>query len=152
MLPPKFARQILGAGKERRENMNILVHDALLNPPTWPASFRDLTLFVKTFLACSVVIESENPDPYYFWLKQRGGMDFVEAFVRPGTERGFVRLTCEIPETEGVVAPSRECIPTILTDRIDPENFQNILAKIKLFLPMRRDIFTLGGKLIVGRE
>ena len=68
--------------------MILIIRDQLVNPPTWFSSFRDLTLYCHVFLHDEVVIESENPDPYYRWIKPRGGMDFVEDFVRPGTENG----------------------------------------------------------------
>src|ERR1039457_6560998 len=69
--------------------MTLLIRDVLLNPPTWFSSFRDLTLYCHVFLRIDCVIETEDADPYYRWIKWRGGMDFVEDFVRPGSERGL---------------------------------------------------------------
>ncbi|WP_442891233.1 hypothetical protein [Congregicoccus parvus] len=65
------------------------------------------------------MIESEHVDLYYRWLKARGGMDFVEDFVRPGTEDG-VRLDFEPNYPR-----------TIVTDRIVPENTQKLVNKIR---------------------
>ena len=66
--------------------MLVIIRDELVNPPTWFASFRDLTLYCNVFLDTEVVIESPDPDPYVRWMRPRGGMDFVEDFVRPGSE------------------------------------------------------------------
>ena len=99
--------------------MTLIIRDQLVNPPTWFASFRDLTLYCTIFLKDDVVIESENPDPYYRWIKPRGGMDFVEDFVRPGTESG-VHLDCE---------PNYPL--SVITDRIAPENVHRLIADLR---------------------
>jgi hypothetical protein len=99
--------------------MTLIIRDSLIGPPTWFSSFRDLTLFCHVFLRVDTVIESEHVDIYYRWLKARGGMDFVEDFVRPGVEDG-VRLDVEpnFPRT-------------IVTDRIVPENTPTLINRIK---------------------
>ena len=99
--------------------MTLLIRDQLTCPPTWFASYRDLTLYCAIFLKLDIVIESENPDPYYRWIKPRGGMDFVEDIVRPGTERG-TRLDLE-----------RTSAATIVTDRIAPENVHRLITAIR---------------------
>ena len=99
--------------------MTLIIRDQLVNPPTWFSSFRDLTLYVKVFLHLDIVIESGDPDPYYRWMRPRGGMDFVAAFVRPGTENGMhLDLEHNYPLT-------------IITDRIAPENTHRLLAQIR---------------------
>lgn len=103
--------------------MVVLIRDELINPPTWFTSFRDLTLVISVFWQKSVVIESDNPDPYYYYLKDKGGMDFISDFVGMGKEQG-IRIDFE-PRFS----------PTIVTDRIVPENFYNILASLKIQLP-----------------
>lgn len=90
-----------------------------MNPPTWFASFRDLTLYCSVLLKLDIVIESEDADTYYRWIKPRGGMDFVEDFVRPGSEDG-VRLDVE-----------HNYPRTVLTDRIVPENTHRLVALIQ---------------------
>ncbi|TVR50148.1 MAG: hypothetical protein EA425_10550 [Puniceicoccaceae bacterium] len=99
--------------------MTLIIRDSLVNPPTWFSSFRDLTLYCNVLLHIDVVIESEQADLYYRWLKGRGGLDFVEDFVRPGSEDG-VRLDIEpnFPRT-------------IVTDRIVPENTHRLVSRIK---------------------
>ncbi|MFA5263515.1 MAG: hypothetical protein WC378_06785 [Opitutaceae bacterium] len=99
--------------------MNLIIRDTLVNPPTWFASFRDLTLYCNIFLHDDVVIESDDADIYYRWIKPRGGMDFVEDFVRPGSEDG-VRLDIE-----------HQFPRTIVTDRIAPENVHRLIAQIQ---------------------
>ena len=99
--------------------MTLIIRDQLVTPPTWFASFRDLTLYCHIFLRDHVVIESDDPDPYYHWIKPRGGMDFVDDFVRPGAEDG-VRLDVEPNYPR-----------TIVTDRIVPENTQTLMRQIR---------------------
>lgn len=99
--------------------MTLIIRDLLVNPPTLFASFRDLTLYCNVFLHDDIVIESEDPDPYYHWIKPRGGMDFVEDFVRPGSEDG-VHLDLEYNYPRSVI-----------TDRIAPENVHRLIAMIR---------------------
>jgi hypothetical protein len=99
--------------------MSLIIRDQLVTPPTWFASFRDLTLYCHVFLHAEIVIESEDPDPYWRWMRSRGGMDFVEDFVRPGTEDG-VRLDIEANYPRSVI-----------TDRIAPENVHRLIAQLK---------------------
>ena len=99
--------------------MTLLIRDQLTCPPTWFASYRDLTLYCAIFLHLDIVIESENPDPYYRWIKPRGGMDFIEDIIRPGSEHGLhLDLRREFPHT-------------IITDRIAPENVHRLIASIR---------------------
>ena len=98
--------------------MTLIIRDQLANPPTWFSSFRDLTLYCHIFLRQDIVIESADPDPYFHWMRPRGGLDFVEEFVRPGTEDG-VRLDIEPNYPHSVV-----------TDRIAPENVHRLIARI----------------------
>lgn len=99
--------------------MTLIIRDQLVNPPTWFASFRDLTLYCHIFLKDEVVIESEDVDTYYRWIKPRGGMDFVEDFVRPGAEDGLhLDLEYNYPRT-------------VITDRIAPENLDRIIQRIR---------------------
>jgi len=99
--------------------VTLIIRDLLLNPPTWFASFRDLTLYCSVFLRIDCVIESDEVDRYYRWIRRCGGMDFVEDFVRPGSEDGL-RLD---------VAPGHP--RTLITDRIAPENMQRLIRMIQ---------------------
>lgn len=99
--------------------MTLIIRDALVNPPTWFSSFRDLTLFCSIMLKLEIVIESEDADSYHRYMRGRGGMDFVQDFVRPGSEDGLRLDTAHIfPRT-------------IVTDRIVPENAHNLIARIE---------------------
>jgi hypothetical protein len=69
--------------------MTLVIRDQLVCPPTWFASYRDLTLYCAVFLKLDIVLESEEPDTYYRWIKPRGGMDFIMDIVRPGSESGL---------------------------------------------------------------
>jgi len=99
--------------------MPIIIRDQLVTPPTWFASFRDLTLYCHIFMHTEVVIESKDPDPYWKWMRPRGGMDFIKDFVRPGSEDG-ARLDIE-----------QNFPRTIVTDRIAPENVHRLITQLK---------------------
>ena len=99
--------------------MTRIIRDQLTCPPTWFASFRDLTLYCHVFLKQDVLIESEQADFYWRWIKPRGGMDFVADIVRPGSECGL-HLDFA-PHYPG----------TIVTDRIAPENVHRLIAAIR---------------------
>ncbi len=99
--------------------MTLVIRDQLVCPPTWFASYRDLTLFCHVLLKLDIVIESADPDPYYRWIKPKGGMDFIADFVRPGSEEG-ARLDV-----------TRTAPRTIVTDRITPENVHRLIAAIR---------------------
>lgn len=99
--------------------MTLLIRDQLTCPPTWFLSYRDLTLYCAVMLKLDIVLESDAPDLYYRWVRARGGMDFVQDIVRPGSERGVhLDLECNAP-----------C--TIVTDRIAPENVHRLIAAIR---------------------
>jgi hypothetical protein len=99
--------------------MTLIIRDLLINPPTWFLSFRDLTLYCNVFLKDDIVIESPQPDLYVEFMRRRGGMDFVEDFVRPGSEDGLrVDIEPNYPRT-------------IITDRIAPENVHRLIGQIR---------------------
>lgn len=99
--------------------MILLIRDELLNPPTWLASFRDLTLICSLRLETSILIESGDADLYYRWLKPKGGMDFVDDIVRPGSEDGLH------------IDTQYNFNPSIVVDRIVPENTHMIFQSIR---------------------
>lgn len=99
--------------------MTLIIRDQLVNPPTWFASFRDLTLYCNVFLRDEIVIETDDPDPYVRFMRPRGGMDFVEDFVRPGSEDG---LHLDIEHNYPL---------TVVTDRISPENVHRLISLIR---------------------
>lgn len=116
------SRAVEGGGSvETTTTMTLIIRDILVNPPTWFLSFRDLTLYCHVFLKSDIVIESDDPDLYYRWIKLRGGMDFVEDFVRPGTEDGL-RLDVEPNYPR-----------SLIVDRISPENVHGLIARIRGF-------------------
>ena len=45
--------------------MTLIIRDQLVCPPTWFASYRDLTLYCHILLKLDIVIESESADTYY---------------------------------------------------------------------------------------
>jgi hypothetical protein len=101
------------------ESVTLIIRDQLVCPPTWFLSFRDLTLYCNTFLHQDILIESDDRDMYWNWIKIRGGMDFIEEFVPIGRENG-IRIDFEHNYPQ-----------TIVVDRISPENLHWIIAKIR---------------------
>ena len=97
----------------------LIIREELICPPTWFLSYRDLTLYCSTFLRIEIVLESEDDHRCYHWVRRLGGMDFVEDIVRPGSQYG-VRLD-----------RVRRYSPTVITDRISPQNCHRLIASIK---------------------
>lgn len=100
----------------------LVIRDELTEPPTWFLSYRDLTLFCSVFIRVDIVIESDDPTMYYRWMKPRGGMDFIEDFVRPGSQSGVFLDRCHRNGRPG---------RTIITDRIAIENMHNLIRSIR---------------------
>ncbi|MBI2516876.1 MAG: hypothetical protein HYV95_08160 [Opitutae bacterium] len=99
--------------------MTLVIRDQLVCPPTWFASYRDLTLYCHVLLHLDIVLESADADLYYRWIKPKGGMDFIADIVRPGSELG-TRLDV-----------TRATPRTIVTDRIAPENVHRLITAIR---------------------
>ena len=100
--------------------MIIIIRASLVGPPTTFSSFRDLTLFINMKYRDDILLEAENPDFHYHWIKSRGGMDFVQDFIRPGEEAG---IRIDVPKRYPL---------TIVTDRITQHNIINLMGKIAL--------------------
>ena len=98
--------------------MRLIVRASVTNPPTSILSFRELTHFAKHKLYMDVLIETNNVDLYYKWLKPRGAMDYVDDIIPVGIENGL-RI-----EPEALYAPS------IVVDRITPENQKHLSSRI----------------------
>lgn len=119
--------------------MIVIIRDTLIEPPTWLASFRDLTLCLNVLYKCDILIESEIPDNFYPWLKPKGMLDFVADFVRPGEEKG-IRLDTEV-----------RIPPTVKVSRIIPENTVHILELLSDYIPpVKKDIGKNGFLSIKG--
>ncbi len=99
--------------------MTLIIRDQLVNPPTWFLAFRDLTLYCSVFLRLDIIVESDDIDTYYRWLRPRGGLDFIKQFVRPGEEAG---LRLDVVHSHP---------PTVVTDRITPENTHRLIRQIQ---------------------
>lgn len=112
--------------------MNIIVQAELVCPPSWTASFRDFTLIVKTEMEHIVLIETPDPDPFYYWLNPRGAMDFVDDFVPPGKVFGVHLCTRnERMRFPSVMQGEPFRYRTIETDRIIPENCWELIRRVK---------------------
>ena len=103
----------------------LITHRDVAHHPRPTGQPTDVVFFVSRpdallplLPASRFVIESQDPDPYFRWMRPRGGMDFVQDFVRPGSEDG-VRLDVE-----------HNFPRSVITDRIAPENVHRLIAQI----------------------
>jgi hypothetical protein len=101
--------------------MNLIIRDELSAPPSWFHSFRDITLYCSVFLHFDIVVESDDIDLYYRWLKPKGGMDFVSDLVRTGSERGL-RIDTRIRREPSIDTAA------IVVPRIIPENVPRLIG------------------------
>lgn len=102
----------------------IVIRDELCIPPSWFSSFRDFTLHVSVFLKADIVVESDEVDLYYHWLKPRGGMDFVSDIVRTGSENGL--------RIDTIVRPGVYSGRLIRVPRIAPENIHRLIGAVRV--------------------
>jgi len=101
--------------------MILLIRDQLTCPPSSVTIFRDLTLYCYKDFCSAILIESADPDPFYRWLKPKGGMDYIADIVRPGSERG---LHLDLEENFS---------PTVVIDRIAQENLHFLIWKVQFY-------------------
>ena len=104
----------------------VVIRDELALPPSWLTSFRDLTLYVKILTRADVVVETDDEDPIWKWLRSRGAMDYVDALVRTGTQAGIRVDNCSCLDR-----PS----PDVLVDRIAIENLHTVIRKVSACTP-----------------
>jgi hypothetical protein len=99
----------------------LIIRAELVNPPSLPLSFRDITLFstIQYNMDVCVEVDSDVKDIYYHWMKPKGLMDFVQDIIEYGDEIGIR------------VDTKRRTYHTIVTDRLVPENVWSILYNIK---------------------
>lgn len=103
--------------------MNFIISDSLINPPTSPLSFRDLTFWVayERNRIDDILIEGdkENWDFYYKFLRSFGGFDYVSDFVKPADKEVGLRLSEEF-----------RLAPTIQATFINEKNVFQILRAV----------------------
>jgi hypothetical protein len=75
------------------QEMTLIIRDRLVNPPTWFSSFRDLTLYCHIFLKDDVLIESDDPDPYYRWMRSPGGWILSRISSGPARRTGSISMS-----------------------------------------------------------
>ena len=72
--------------------MNLLIEASLCAPPSEVSSFRDVTLYGKTFIFEDILLECERGTRsfYWKWLKSRGAHDFISYLLKSSDrEHGF---------------------------------------------------------------
>lgn len=102
--------------------MIFQIRGQIVNPPTIILCFRLLTLKLKENREDVVLLETDNADMYYKWLKPLGGMDFVDDILGIDEEFHGIRIDSK----------PRKLRPVIRVDKIVPENIHNILDTVKL--------------------
>lgn len=102
--------------------MVVLIRDELIGPPTWPSCLYYLVLFLNEF--ADVLIESDDPDPYFIWLKRKKIIGLIADIVSVGSEDGL-RIDTKI-----------RVQPTIIADRIDPMNCQDLVERVYIHRPI----------------
>ena len=65
--------------------MNFIIAARIVNPPTQPLPFRDVTSVASCDLHLSVLLEAieEEKDMYFNFMKPRGMLDFVDYIITP---------------------------------------------------------------------
>lgn len=102
----------------------IIINATLSNPPSSLFYFRELTSFCKYNVTADVIIETEKifKDIYFYFLRDRGLLDFVQEIVNQEEQLSGIRLDIKNRQLP---------ITTISVDRINENNFQFLCKKIK---------------------
>jgi hypothetical protein len=63
--------------------MNLIISAPLCEPPSEISTFRDVTLYSKTFIFEDILLECEKGTRsfYWKWLKSHGAHDFVSYLI-----------------------------------------------------------------------
>ncbi len=72
--------------------MNFIIAAEVVNPPTQPLPFRDVTGVARCDLKLSVLLETEKEekDMYWYFMKPRGMLDYIDYIItREEKESGF---------------------------------------------------------------
>jgi len=103
--------------------MILIIKAELSEPPTEPMSFRDVTMASKINVNLDVLIECAGfmKDSYWYFLRPRGMMDFVEYLITPEEREDGIRLDAELNYPR-----------TIVAERIVIENSRRIIDEIKI--------------------
>lgn len=104
---------------------NLIIISDLTHPPTEQLAFRTVCMFAHSYYKLEVLLELENSlkDNYYYFLKPRGLMDYIEQFITPAEHEIGIRLDTE-----------HNYPFTIITKNIRFENQLNLLGQIKNLL------------------
>ena len=68
--------------------MNLLIDGSIIPPPTEIPCFRDVTLYGSVFCKMDILVEFEQKDLIWEFLKLSAAHDFISAVVAPGEEHG----------------------------------------------------------------
>ena len=68
--------------------MNLLIDGSIIPRPTEIPCFRDVTLYGSVFCKMDILVEFEQKDLIWEFLKLSAAHDFISAVVAPGEEHG----------------------------------------------------------------
>ena len=102
--------------------MVLIINAEISNPPTEIMPFRDLTMESKYTLRMDVLIEASQDlkDYYFYFLRPRGMIDFVEDFITPLERVDGIRIDTELNYPKTVVA-----------QKITIFNYRDIFSKVQ---------------------
>jgi hypothetical protein len=100
--------------------MILLVRASLSVPPSWPTTWRDVTvLMYQGFEGIGAYCERTEADFYYKWMKDRGLLDYVDDFAFPEDHIYGVQIDNQPADN-----------PTIYVDRLTPENLSRVITQL----------------------
>ena len=102
--------------------MVLIINAEISNPPTETLPFRDLTMQSKYNLKMDVLIEASQDlkDYYFYFLRPRGMIDFVEGFITP------------LEREDGIRIDTAHNYPrTVVAEKITLFNYGDIFSRVQ---------------------
>lgn len=111
-------------------NENLIIADALVEPPTDSLVFRTVTMLSHDELGMTVLLHTtqEMKDLFYKWMKPRGLMDYVDDILNENERETGVRMDTH------VIVGYTYCI---LTKALRFENQLQLLGQLKSIVGRR---------------
>ena len=103
----------------------LLIKSELAEPPSENLPFRDVTMASKCDLGLDVLIECKQDlkDAYFYFMKPRGMLDYVDYLITPQENEDGIRIDTELNYSK-----------TVVVNRIIIENSFIIVKQIKTIL------------------
>ena len=103
--------------------MPLLIKSELAEPPSENLPFRYVTMVSKCDLGLDVLIECEQElkDAYFYFLRPRGMLDYVDYLITPQENEDGIRVDTELNYSK-----------TVVVNRIIIENSLAIIKQIRI--------------------